>query len=68
MKLQINTAGSWKNVVEFDARRKTEVVKAVENLAGVLGDSASWCILHDNGHREWLRFPLAAGFRKAAML
>ena len=66
MKLQINTSGSWKNVVEFDARRKAEVVKAVENLADILGDSATWCIVHDGGRREWLHFGQAND--KAAVL
>lgn len=56
MMLQINTAGAWKNVVTFDAARRAEVVKAVGNLAGILGDGARWCILHEGGRREWLSF------------
>ena len=54
MKLQINTSGAWRNVVEFDAARKAEVVRAARILGGILGDSASWSIVRDDGKREWL--------------
>ena len=54
MKLQINTSGSWKTVVEFDASRKAEVRRAVLILGEILGEDASWCIVDDNGKRQWI--------------
>ena len=55
--LQVNTAGSWKNVARFDAARRAEVIKAVDNLGGILGASARWCLLYESGTREWLKPP-----------
>lgn len=49
MKLQVNTAGAWKDVCHFDTARKAEVAKAVSQLAGIVGVSAKWSVLHDNG-------------------
>lgn len=54
MKLQVNTSGAWKNVCEFDASRRAEVVKALTALIHALGKVAKWCIVHDDGSREWL--------------
>lgn len=56
MKLQVNTAGSWKNVVEFEAKDRAAVQAAAGLLARILGASAKWCIVDDFGHREWLTF------------
>jgi hypothetical protein len=53
--LQINTAGAWKNLVQFDDAEREEVLTGLKGLAQALGDRASWCLLHDDGHREWLR-------------
>lgn len=56
MKLQVNTSGAWKNVVEFDAARRDEVLKALRVLQSALGQTVRWSILHDNGlTREWLK-------------
>lgn len=55
--LQVNTAGAWKNVARFDAARRLEVIAAVDKLGGILGDSATWCLLFDGGVREWLKPP-----------
>lgn len=55
MKLQINTNGAWRDVIEFQDDRKAEVMKAVDNLAGILGNSASWSVLHDGGRRELVK-------------
>lgn len=53
MKLEINTAGAWKTVCEFDAGRLREVLDAVEILAAVVPD-ANWSVRDDNGVRRWL--------------
>ena len=64
MILQVNTAGAWKNVAGFDSARKGEVVAAVNNLSGILGPRVKWCVVHDNGDREWLRTSIADAFRE----
>lgn len=53
MKLEINTAGAWKTVCEFDAGRLREVLDAVEIFAAVVPD-ANWSVRDDNGVRRWL--------------
>lgn len=65
MKLQVNTAGAWKDVCHFDTARKAEVAKAVSQLAGIVGVGAKWSVLHDNGKREWIGLPLAQTARGA---
>ncbi len=52
--LQVNTTGAWKNCGTFDAARRNEVLAAVRPLANIMGESASWCLLRDNGKREFL--------------
>ena len=37
MKLQINTAGSWRAVIEFDAARRHEVEDAAASLSRAAG-------------------------------
>lgn len=60
MKLQINTSGAWRNVVDFPAERHDAVVRALPELARAIGDdNARWSILDDSdktgsGKREWL--------------
>lgn len=54
MKLQVNTAGSWKDVIEFDAARRWEVIDATRMLSLALGHSAKFALVDDNGKREWL--------------
>lgn len=65
MKLQVNTAGAWKDVCHFEAARKAEVAKAVAQLASIAGVKATWSVLHDNGKREWIGLPLAETARAA---
>lgn len=56
--LQVNTAGSWRNVVEFDQARREEVLAALRVLAVALGPkTAKWCFVLDNGNRVWLSVP-----------
>lgn len=57
MKLQVNTSGAWKAVVEFEPERRTDVLKALHALDQALGAGAKWCLVHENGEREWLKFP-----------
>lgn len=57
--LQINTSGAWKNMLTFAPERREEVLRAVGTLAGVLGSGTTWCLLHPDGKREWLREPLS---------
>jgi hypothetical protein len=56
VKLQVNTSGAWKNVVEFQPERRAEVIEALQVLRDVLReDDPKWSILHDSGKREWLK-------------
>lgn len=55
-KLQINVSGSWRDVLQFSEADRTQVLRAVELLRGV-AVSASWCIVHAGGRREWLDRP-----------
>lgn len=52
--LQINTAGSWRNVLSFEPARRDEILGGLAALAGVLGKGARWCLLRQDGKREWL--------------
>lgn len=54
MKLQVNTSGAWRNVVDFDKARKQEVVDAVRSLDAALGERVKWCLVQDDDSREWL--------------
>lgn len=56
MKLQVNENGSWRNLVTFDAKRRDEIVAAAKVFAQVLGADVKWCVVGDDGKREWLRF------------
>lgn len=51
--LQVNTRGSWKNVVSFSPDREDDIVVAVAPLAQALPD-AKWAILRPGGDRRWL--------------
>lgn len=53
--LQVNLKGSWKHVVPFPPARRVEVLGAVKRLAGILGPNVTWCLLHADGKREWIR-------------
>lgn len=57
--LQINTSGAWKNLLTFAPKRRDEVLRATAVLAGVLGESTTWCLVHPDGKREWLKGPLS---------
>ncbi|WP_424682952.1 hypothetical protein [Frateuria sp. YIM B11624] len=56
--LQINTAGAWREVLHFEPENREKVLAGLAALAGVIGDSARWCLLHQGGRhhgkREWL--------------
>jgi hypothetical protein len=52
--LQVNTSGSWRNVIEFDAERRARVVLALHMLSRELG-GARFCLLLPDGKREWLK-------------
>lgn len=54
MKLQVNTKGAWRDVVEFDEARRAEVLAALVELMHALGKVAKWCLVRDDGSREWL--------------
>lgn len=60
MKLQVNTSGAWRNVVDFPAERRDAVLRALPELARAIGDgNARWSIVDDtdrsgSGKREWL--------------
>jgi len=52
--LQVNTSGSWRNVLTFAPARRTEILASLAPLANTLGDNTTWCIHHPDGKREWL--------------
>lgn len=53
MKLQINTKGSWRNVVDYDVTRAPEVEDAAATLARALG-TQNFRVLDDGGNAYWL--------------
>lgn len=53
MKLQINTSGAWRNVVEFDADRGPEVEDAAASLARALRHMM-FRVIDDDGKARWL--------------
>lgn len=53
MKLQINTRGSWRNVVTFDADRAPEVEDAAASLGRALGTD-SLRVVDDDGKARYL--------------
>lgn len=53
MKLQINTNGAWKNVVEFDPARANEVEDAAASLSRAVG-GLRFAVLDDDGTRRHL--------------
>jgi hypothetical protein len=55
MKLQVNTSGAWRNVVDFDKSRLDEVRRAVNVMAAAINYSAKWCVVDDKGNRQWLK-------------
>ena len=59
LQLQVRTSGGWKTVIRFTEGRLDEVKRAVDNLAGILGASAAWCVRDESGHRELLPLPAA---------
>lgn len=60
MKLQINTTGAWKNVLEFDNTRAAEVEDAAASLSRAAG-GLKLAILDDDGARRYLT--TSGGFR-----
>lgn len=55
MKLQVNTSGAWKTVLDFPEHRREEVLEALSQLRLALReDDPKWCVVRDNGKREWL--------------
>lgn len=53
MKLQVNTSGAWRNVVEFDADRAPEVEDAAASLSRAAG-GLNLRIVNDDGEARWL--------------
>ena len=55
MKLQVNTSGAWRNVVDFPDERRDAVLHALPELARAIDDdNARWCIVDADGKRDWL--------------
>lgn len=52
--LQVNTSGSWRNVLTFEPAQRAAILAGVAELANVLGDTTTWCLHHPDGKREWL--------------
>jgi len=52
--LQIKTSEAWRDVLSFDEERAAEIISGLSALAGILGESASWCFLYEDGRRRWL--------------
>lgn len=53
MKLQVNTNGSWRNVVEFSADRAQEVEDAAASLSRAAG-GLKLAVIDDDGERRTL--------------
>ena len=50
MKLQVNSKGSWKDVVSFKSEDKDRVLEAAAVLADADG---KWCYVDEFGHRNY---------------
>lgn len=53
MKLQVNQSGGWRKVVDFDAADRAKMIAALMLLAKLL-PRCKWCLVDDQGKREWL--------------
>lgn len=54
MKLQVNTKGAWRQVLDFGAEQLAAVIEGLVPLARALGSDVRWSVVHDDGHRVWL--------------
>lgn len=54
MKLQVNTKGSWRDVVEFDVERTPEVEDAAASLSRAAGGLRMRIHGYDDGTARWL--------------
>lgn len=52
--LQVNTSGSWRNVLTFDPAQRAVIIAGLAGLANTLGDDTTWCLHRPDGKREWL--------------
>src|SRR5690348_14200941 len=52
--LQVNTSGSWRNVLTFAPANRGRILASLAPLATTLGESTTWCLHHPDGKREWL--------------
>lgn len=52
--LQVNTSGSWRNVLTFEPAKRNAIIAGLAGLANTLGDATTWCLHHPDGKREWL--------------
>lgn len=52
--LQINDRGSWRSLTQIEEARREQVLAGVAVLADVLGPGTKWCLVDENGQREWL--------------
>lgn len=59
--LQIKTDGDWRDVLVFEEERGAEIIAGLSALAGILGESTSWCFLYEDGRRRWLDALLMLG-------
>lgn len=54
MKLQVNTKGSWRDVIEFDPGDTRRIERAAQQLAAVTGTSVGWRYLTNFGDAYYL--------------
>lgn len=54
MKLQVNTSGAWRDVIEFDDTADAADVAFAAGLLQSAAPDSKWCLVTDDGRRIWL--------------
>lgn len=54
MKLEINTRGAWRTVLEFDEQDLSRVLDAVDSFSAAF-PSAKWSLRDNSGQRRWIK-------------
>lgn len=54
MKLQVNTKGSWRDVIEFDPGEVRRIERGAQQLAAVTGALVGWRYLTNFGDAYYL--------------
>ena len=54
LRLQINTRGAWRDLLQFRPEHRADVLRATKLLGGILGDEIQWCMVQEDGRHQRL--------------